>query len=347
MSRGWKKSPARCGFFTKSILIFILSAVFLTALVFSEKALAQASFKLMSYNIQYGADMNRKRALPEVAAVIRGQKPDLLAVQEIDSSDVKAVARAANLPHHAHFRAYGTEPWRKTGVAVFSRWPIEIETYPLGGTVEVRYFGKATFSVGGMPLTFFAVHLSREGLVDKKGKGLIKEIFGGGSRSAQIESVIRQMRRDNHRFQVLAGDLNTFTMSGPYRQLKEHLQDAFPDLFSEGTFRMEGMPSPKIDHIFCSNNITALKAEVVKQGPSDHYPVTAVLRPEPGDLGLSRRVVEDAQLILAARGFIPGSVDGVMNAGTRRAIAQYQKKNKLTIDGTLSKQTRKSLFKRR
>ena len=85
---------------------------------------------------------------------------------------------------------------------------------------------------------------------------------------------------------------------------------------------MKGAPSPKIDHIFCSKDVKALKAEVVKQGPSDHYPVTAVLRLEPVDLGLSPRVVEDAQLALAARGFLPGSVDGRMNPGTRRAIAR-------------------------
>lgn len=333
--------------FFKSLVVLILSAVLSVLLAFDQTASAQASFKLMSYNIQYGADMKSRRALPEAAAVISGQKPDLLAVQEIDSKDVAAVAKAANLPYYAHFRAYGTEVWRKTGVAVFSRWPLKVQTFPLDGTVNLRYFAKATLSIHGMPLAFFAVHLSREGLVDKKGKGLIKELFGGGARSMQIQSVVKQMRRDNHRFQVLAGDLNTFPMSEPYRLLKQYLVDAFPDLFSEGTYRMKGMPSPKIDHIFCSKDISALKAEVVKQGPSDHYPVTAVLRLDPGDLGLSRQVIESAQLALAARGCIPGSVDGAMDAGTRRAIAQYQAKNKLIIDGTLSEQTRESLLRRR
>ena len=342
-----RKRRKKSKMFFKLSGVLILSGALSLLPGFAQNAAAQASFKLMSYNIQYGADMKSKRALPEVQAVIRGQKPDLLAVQEIDSTDVAALVKASNLPYHLHFKAYGNEVWRKTGVAVFSRWPLKAQIYPLNGTVELRNFAKVTLSIQGLPLAFFAVHLSREGLVDKKGKGLLKELFGGGSRSMQMESVVKQLRLDNHRFQVLAGDLNTFTMSEPYRLLKQYMIDAFPDVFSEGTFRMKDMPSPKIDHIFHSKNIRSLGAAVVKQGPSDHYPVTALLRLEPDDLGVSRQVIEEAQLVLAARGFIPGSVDGVMNPGTRRAIAQYQAKNKLIIDGTLSKQTRQSLFKRR
>jgi endonuclease/exonuclease/phosphatase family metal-dependent hydrolase len=317
-------------------------AVLLT--LFSSAAAAQPTFKLMSYNIQYGADTNNKRALDGVLKVIVGQKPDLLAVQEIDSKDVPAVTKASGLPHHVHFKAYGTEVWRHTGVAVFYRGPLQIKTFPLDGTVESRFFAEVTLSVQGMPLAFFALHLSREGLVDKKGKGLIKELLGGGSRSAQMESVIRQLKRSKHRFKVLAGDLNTFTMSGPYRQLNEIMEDAFPKLFNEGTYRAKDMPSPKIDHIFHSKGISAVEANVVKEGPSDHYPVTAVLKFDPDDAALSRQVIEAAQLALAARGFIPGSVDGVMEPGTRRAIAQYQAQNGLIIDGTLSEQTRRKLL---
>ena len=150
-------------------------------------------------------------------------------MQEIDAKDVAAVARAAELPYHAHFRAYGTEVWRKTGVAVFSRWPIKLEDLCLGAAPLICAISPGSPSAcRACPWPFTRSIFPGRGLVDKRGKGLIKEIFGGGARSIQMESIIKQLRKDNYRFRVLAGDLNTFPMSGPYRLSGRALKRRLP-----------------------------------------------------------------------------------------------------------------------
>ena len=299
--------------------------------------------RVMSYNIRSAVDMSGKRNLPAVLQVVRDQAPDLLAVQEIDQPDLKPVSQAARLPYFVAVKGY-SHPGKR--VALFSRWPLSrFQTFPLAGTRKKRAFGRVVVDFGGIPISFYMVHLSREGLTGGGGRGLITEALGGGSRMTQMRSIVQALAQDHHRYRILAGDLNTFPLSGPYRLLAEYLQDAFPTMYTTGSFRYPDLPNPKIDHIFHSAGFKSLFATVVQQGQSDHFPVLAVLELRPLDAGLPRRVVENAQLALAARGYIPGSVDGVMDPGTRRAIARFQQAQGLMIDGCLSPQTLKKLVR--
>ncbi len=225
---------------------------------------------------------------------------------------------------------------------VLSRHPLRApETLPLKGVEKTRRFGRLVVEMAGIPLSLYAVHLSREGLVDARGKGLIKEVLGGGERVPQAESLVAALQEDRHRYRLLAGDLNTFPLSAPYRLLADVLVDAFPTLFGEGTYRnREGLPDPKIDHIFLGGGVKASRAWVVKDGPSDHYPVAATLElPLPADRGLAPRRAALAQAVLAGRGFLPGNVEGNLDPATRRAVAQYQAQQGLLVDGELNQAT--------
>jgi len=47
-------------------------------------------------------------------------------------------------------------------------------------------------------------------------------------------------------------------------------------------------------------------------------------------------LIKKTQLALAKKGYKPGAPDGIMGKGTRRAIMQYQRDNKMTVDGKIS-----------
>lgn len=325
--------------------VAVITLVCLVAAV--PQALAwQADIKVMSYNIRKGLDSQKQKALTKVQEVVAGQLPDLLTVQEIDEKDVGPLARTSGFAHYKTVRAYGKENWRPR-LGLFSRWPMTIEVLPLEGGNGKRNFAKAVIDVQGIPLVFYVAHFSREGLVDSGGKGLIKEVLGLSSRSQQMNSVVQEIKADRHRYRILAGDLNTFPMSGPYRQLSEVMQDAFQATFSKGTYRVseirsgkyKDMPSPKIDHIFHSQGLTAVKAYVVEQGPSDHFPVVALLAMEVPNNRLGAAEIKQAQSKLQALGMGPKLINGEIDPPTRRAIALFQKANGITIDGVLNAAT--------
>jgi endonuclease/exonuclease/phosphatase family metal-dependent hydrolase len=318
--------------------------ILLSFIAGSSKALAwQADIKVMSYNIRKGLGDNKQKAMSQVQQVVAGQLPDLLAVQEIDEKEVGPLARSCAFAHYKAVRAYGAEGWRPR-LGIFSRWPMTVTVLPLAGSKGRRSLAKAVVDIQGIPLVFYVAHFSREGLVDSGGKGLIKEVLGMTSRSEQMSSVVADIKADRHRYRILAGDLNTFPMSAPYRQLSEVMQDAFPDMFGQGTYRVseiksgkfKDLPSPKIDHIFHGQGIKTVKAYVVKQGPSDHYPVVALLAMQVPNNSLGAAEIKKAQAILQSHGLGPKALSGEMDPPTRRAVARFQKAQGLTIDGILN-----------
>jgi len=306
----------------------------------------QADIKVMSYNIRKGLDSNKQRAIAKVEQVVASQLPDLLAVQEIDEKDVGHLARTCAFAHYKAVRGYGKKDWRPR-LGVFSRWPMTVQVLPLAGSKGGRSFAKAVLDIQGIPLVFYVAHFSREGLVDGGGKGLIKEVLGMSSRSVQMNSVVEDIKADHHRYRILAGDLNTFPMSEPYRHLSEVMLDAFPDKFSKGTYRLseiksgqyKDMPNPKIDHIFYSHGLKTIKAYVVDEGPSDHLPVVALLAMLVPNNSLGPAEVKQAQGLLQSLGMGPKLQSGETDPPTRRAIARFQESRGLIIDGILNADT--------
>jgi peptidoglycan hydrolase-like protein with peptidoglycan-binding domain len=53
--------------------------------------------------------------------------------------------------------------------------------------------------------------------------------------------------------------------------------------------------------------------------------------------------VRAVQQVLAKQGYYKGSVDGLYGRTTRDAVARYQSARKLTVTGTLTRQTLQSL----
>ena len=304
--------------------------------------LAVSRLRLMSYNIRGGSDEKKHKAYPAILAVIRKQRPDIVVILETGPMNLSSASGVLGLPHHVLYTRAYSDRYKSSGIAIFSRWPLKSELMDLKGVKKTRRFIRAWVDVSGLPLSLYAVHLSREGLLDKKGKGLLLEMLGQGSRMEQMEGLVKVVKDDKCTFKILAGDLNTFAPSGPYRLLSNTLEDAFPSSISgPGTYRTKGgRPSPKIDHIFHSPALKVLKAFVVQEGPSDHFPVVAdfSIPPSP-DRSLPKKKIQLAQSMLVARKFFPGNMDGYLDPRTRVAIAQFQFSNGLKVDGRLNRKT--------
>ena len=345
-----RRTPAAGLVCLATVLGLVLGAWLLAA---APPALAwQVEIKVMSYNIRKGLDAARHKALDRVQEVVAEQLPDLLAVQEINAKDVGVLARTTGFAYYQAVRSYGKENWRPR-LGVLSRWPIKVKALPLAGSK--RRLAKAVVDLQGIPLVFYVAHFSREGLATGGGKGLIKEFLGLSSRSQQMASVVADIKADRHRYRILAGDLNTFPLSGPYRQLSEVMQDAFPRLFGKGSYRVselkssqyQNLPSPKIDHIFHSQAIRSLQAYVVEKGPSDHYPVVAILALQVPSSGLTAPEIKRVQALLQAKGLGPAKLSGEMDPPTRRAISRFQEQAGLPIDGVLTAATMQRLLQGR
>jgi hypothetical protein len=71
-----------------------------------------------------------------------------------------------------------------------------------------------------------------------------------------------------------------------------------------------------------------------------HPDTIAALRPLPDgkktDAGYSKRLVREAQSLLKQLGYNPGPVDGLAGKKTRRAVMNFQKKQKLPVTGEIN-----------
>ncbi len=315
--------------------------------------------KVLSYNCAL-PQQRMKAGLNDLMKIVSSQGPDLMAMQEVTEDTARRAAQDGGLKHVAMVRAYGQAKWRVKRVALLSRWPMNAKPVKLPGGAKPRTVLRAEVDIGGVPLVFWAVHFIREGLVDGHLKGILKEVVGGGLRMEEMEALVARIKEDRHRFIIVAGDMNTFPLSAPYRLLAGVLEDAFHDLLTTGTYRlsmlrqgmgqgkaglMKAVPDPKIDHIFHSRAIMDDGAWVIKQGQSDHYPIAARLAlpleaKRPGTADIQR-----AQAALARAGLLPADdVTGQLNPPTRRAIAKLQEREGLAIDGLLQGEVIKMLL---
>ncbi len=236
--------------------------------------------RVMTFNIESGA-----RGLDGVAEVIRGARPDIVALQEVDLGSSRAggldqtavLAERAGLPYHAHFRTtdlYGGA----YGIALLSRFPLEaLEQYPLPVPqgAEPRTVVHALMQVAGREISVYLTHL-------------IRRPFNEEARVRQSALIAALLAKDP-RPKLLMGDLNDDPGSHAVRLLSRALTDVAVASGQglEGTFPLPLPFSPalRIDYVLACDAFVPVRSAVLHVGASDHYPVIADLRlkdaPEP------------------------------------------------------------------
>ncbi|MFP3940613.1 MAG: endonuclease/exonuclease/phosphatase family protein [Thermoanaerobaculia bacterium] len=230
---------------------------------------AGRSLSVMSYNIQgYGA-LFSGRYLEGVARVIRRARPDIVGLQEVHrgtwaarfADQVELLARLTGM--EACFGRSLTTRTGEYGNALLTRGrAVEVELHQLPGEAERRSLLRCRLEVDGATMDAFVTHLAAWGRL------------GRTNRTVQARFIAGHLARAERPF-VLTGDFNA-SPGAP---------ELVPLLGNGLLRRCGGREQPThrlirqpIDHVATDPGWDVLRVQVLRAGPSDHFPVLATLR---------------------------------------------------------------------
>ena len=247
------------------------------------QAFAQEStrtLRVLTYNIHHGEGADGKLDLERIAKVILSEKPDLVALQEVDQTTkrtggVDQIASLAELTslHCAYGKAMDFQGGGY-GVAMLSRWPLQetvTHALPIAVGVEPRAVLSATVQLGenGPKIQFLVSHVDHRANPTQRTIQIakIRELFPPKPDAIPA---------------LLAGDLNATPESSVIKGLLDDWSDtaAGQHFFSIPS----GRPTSKIDYILFRPATRWRTVETRALGEavaSDHRPVLAVLELKP------------------------------------------------------------------
>jgi len=237
------------------------------------------SLRLLSYNIQGGIatqayhhylmkswqhvlpHAHKQENLNQVAKLICDY--DVVALQETDAGSFRSsyMNQTEYLANKAHFPFWFDQVNRNMGKlaqhsnGLLCRYkPISVTEHKLPGFIPGRGALMAKFEITGQEITVISVHLA----------------LGKKTRMQQISFISELIEREKN--VVLMGDLNCELDSREMKYLfnKTHIHqpEIKPDTFPSWK------PKRSIDHILISDGIKISKVTVLRQGVSDHLPVS-------------------------------------------------------------------------
>jgi endonuclease/exonuclease/phosphatase family metal-dependent hydrolase len=224
--------------------------------------------KVMTYNIQGHAASGRPDHLPKIAEVISAAAPDVVGLQEvhcktrqsiIDQAETLASLTGLKLSFGRSCAMEGGE----YGNAVLSRHDItSARVHALPGSGEPRSALQADIRLNGAQFTFFVTHLAAWGRLLRN------------ARLRQINELADVIARGSLPH-VLCGDFNVPPGAEEMRVLlsRGHLRVCGEQ--HEATFPMTRQ---RLDYIMCDPRFEFVSSEVIRRGPSDHWPFMVELR---------------------------------------------------------------------
>jgi endonuclease/exonuclease/phosphatase family metal-dependent hydrolase len=231
------------------------------------------TLRVLTYNIHHGEGVDRKLDLPRIAKIIADQKPDLVAIQEVDQKTkrvggVDETAELAKLTKmHGRFGKAIDFQGGEYGQTILSRYPIrefQVHKLPNADGREQRIAVAAEVRIGddGPTLTFVSTHLDHErDDLRQKQAAKLDELFGKAK--GQV---------------IVAGDLNATPESKPLAILSKRWKSANtgkPLL----TIPVK-KPTRQIDFVLHrpADTLRVIEARVLDEPvASDHRPLLAVL----------------------------------------------------------------------
>ncbi|RYF93435.1 MAG: metallophosphoesterase [Chitinophagaceae bacterium] len=225
---------------------------------------SQQNLTIMTFNVRNCRGMDDKLDYIRTAKAIHGYRPDIVAIQELDSvtarsSRVDVLKKIAGLTSYGHTYAPAiTFDGGKYGIgALHKEQPFRSYNIPLPGSEELRTLQVIEFST----FVLFNAHLSlTESDRDKSGE------------------IINQEKSKFTKPVFLCGDFNAEPGSTLIKLLKRNWTQLSPDA---NTFPAS-VPDVQLDYIFVSSesasSLKVMSAEVVKDSTSsDHRPVVVKL----------------------------------------------------------------------
>jgi len=227
-----------------------------------------SSLRVMTYNIQGHAAKGRKDHLPKLAEVIAAAAPDVVGLQEVHcrtkASSVHQGEQLAELTGmDLVFGKSCAMDGGDYGNAVLTRGKVKhTHVYPLPGSGEPRSLLQADIEINGSAITFNVTHLAAWGRLLRVAR--LTQIAELGDITARGSLP-----------HVLVGDFNVAPGAEEMRVLlsRGHLRTCGEP--GEVTFPMTRQ---RLDYVFCDPRLELVGSEVIRRGPSDHWPIVADLR---------------------------------------------------------------------
>ncbi len=226
-----------------------------------------AELRVMTYNIHHGEGTDGKFDLERIAKVILAEKPDLVAIQEVDvktgrSSGVDQAAELSRLTGmHGRFGKFMDFNGGEYGQMVLSRFPIKAVTnHPLPRGPEPRAALAVEVDLpDGEPLVFVGNHL----------------YMTEAERLAQAKALREAVGADPKARVILAGDFNSKPGESPMGHLRERWSD--PGADETAATWPSDEPKVEIDYILVPTDFRKVRYEVLgEKVASDHRPLMGV-----------------------------------------------------------------------
>ncbi|HEY3054419.1 MAG TPA: endonuclease/exonuclease/phosphatase family protein [Thermoanaerobaculia bacterium] len=224
--------------------------------------------RVMTYNIQGHAASRRPDHLPKIAEVISAAAPDVVGLQEVHcktrASIIDQAEHLASLTglHLAFGRSCSIEGG-DYGNAVLTRHSIAAShVYPLPGSGEPRSLLQTDIAVDRSQFTFFVTHLAAWGRLLRVAR--IRQV-------TELGDIIARGAFPH----VLCGDFNVPPGAEEMSVLLSHGHLHICGEPREATFPMTRQ---RLDYIMCDPRWEFVSSEVIRRGPSDHWPFVVELK---------------------------------------------------------------------
>jgi endonuclease/exonuclease/phosphatase family metal-dependent hydrolase len=259
------------------IILPVCLAAFCLCAPLRTSARGRAVLRVMTYNIHVGVGMDKKQDLARIAEVIKGERPDLVGLQEVDRGvertgrvdEIRELARLTGMEYaFAHNLDYQGGQY---GVAVLSRFPIlsiDHRRYLNTREPQRRGFLRVVVEVKGRRVSFVTTHLDWQ---HEDGR-----LYEARQLLDALASVPGPL--------IVTGDFNEGSEGGAYQlMLKSGFADAWAqtrlgiaELPGDGATYPADKPSKRIDFVFyrVDGTMRSLGEAVRYTLASDHRPLS-------------------------------------------------------------------------
>ncbi|MBO1511325.1 endonuclease/exonuclease/phosphatase family protein [Metabacillus sp. BG109] len=235
----------------------------------------------MTFNIHHGKGIDNQVDLQRIAQVIKDSDADIIGLNEVDKhfskrshykNQIGWLAKQLNFEHtfspSLSLKSKNSGNFmRQYGNALLSRYPIVTKKSHsfnyITGLVEGRSLLDATIQINEQLYQIMVTHLSLSPYLHRK----------------QTEYILNQLHKYPHPT-IIMGDWNMKPGSRQWRKLTEKVQDTWQTVgIGTGQTYPSIRPRARLDYIFVSPELQAVKAEVIIKSAkaSDHLPLKVTI----------------------------------------------------------------------
>lgn len=239
-------------------------------------AATNATFRVLTFNIHHGEGLDGRVDLERIARLLREQRADLVALQEVDRGTERTAKRdfpaelAALTGLTCVFSNNLSHQGGQYGNAILLRFPVKQVTnthYRRLGPGEQRGLLETEVELDGRELAFLNTHLDHR--------------TSDAERVASVPDILAAAERDPGRAVIVCGDFNDTPGSRMHRLLKERFDDTWERVGQGDGFTIPAeKPRKRIDYVWVLRGgpLEPVRALVIESKASDHLPVLVEFR---------------------------------------------------------------------